>query len=443
MKAWLKDFHNTVSKNPNAISTINFKDYEAKFLKQVLKDFSEECKRLDKLDNKNQQRIMCCDVLINLMNNIILEIKASDNSNLVLTDQIAPYLSMEAIYMKLMKSYCGENSYEKDKEYDTFLKMSLDRIHLNLRWILNQTNNTKLEFFKKKMVSYISHSILTFKYQNLANSTLYSAKPTLESMTPTEYLTAQLKELILEFERNSTVEIQHVQEVAEIDIPRVDKLEFYEEEEEGLETQKKFMDILELGEEKDIINKSKNERKTILKVIADRDMMGEVVNLRGIFDKIESRSYKYYKRNHQRYFEEPQKSFEKLSYSYIIGGLRKFAESESSKSSENLPISSLLDCYWASKAGPDLQTYFKEQLKEAERSVLTYLSKEREARKDKILSEAKEGDLKELNDDYEDEEIIAHVREKYILKKLLITTQFWYDILMQGFFGLSLQRQIT
>ena len=92
----------------------------------------------------------------------------------------------------------------------------------------------------------------------------------------------------------------------------------------------------------------------------------------------------------------------------------------------------MTDAYFYRRSAFKLDDFFKLQMKKAETSLLKKIGHEREARKNRILNEAKEGDFNDLNEDNEDEEIIKKVREKIVMRKLFITTRFWYYWLYPG-----------
>lgn len=64
-------------------------------------------------------------------------------------------------------------------------------------------------------------------------------------------------------------------------------------------------------------------------------------------------------------------------------------------------------------------------MKKAETSLLKKIGQEREIRKNRILNQANEGENLDLNEENEDEEIIKKVREKIVLRKLLIISKYW------------------
>lgn len=79
-----------------------------------------------------------------------------------------------------------------------------------------------------------------------------------------------------------------------------------------------------------------------------------------------------------------------------------------------------------------LEGFFDQQMKKAESNILKKIGQEREARRHRILNEAKDGDFNDLNEENEDDEIIKKVREKIVLRKLFVTTRFWYIQVTQG-----------
>ena len=160
-------------------------------------------------------------------------------------------------------------------------------------------------------------------------------------------------------------------------------------------------------------------------------MQGEPINMRSVFDRIESRSYNAYKKTRTDYFKPAPENFQDKTYAQILGSSKKILGNKSE--TPNIPIDSnilaIVDFFNKYRDDFSLDTYFRQQVQKSENSILKKISKEREARKNQILNDAKMGDLKDINEDYEDEDIAAHVREKKIQRKLLVVTAFWLFII--------------
>lgn len=316
MIKWLVDFDQTIAKTEDPVLNINFKDYEKNFLTQILHQFSAECERLDKLPFKNQERVLCCTVLYKTLSDILAEIRLID-SNSMLTTHFAPYLSMELVYLKLLKYYCGEDSKEKHHSSDNLLNKSSNRILTNVEWVLFNIEGTKLEWFKSKLVDYISQAGLPFKYYNTVVADNTTSRTILDpNMAPILYLSTYLNILMQRHRKKQGPEEKNVGESVVRNIPRVDMLAFYDDEIDS--DHKMFMNTIEISQEIDYRNKIFNEKNTDQKVFTDRDMNGERVNLRQIIDKIEDRNYRHYIEEKAEYFKESKDTFYEKTYSQIV-----------------------------------------------------------------------------------------------------------------------------
>ena len=316
MNKWLTDFDQTIANTADPIVKINFKDYERLFLTQILSEFSAESDRLEKLPYKNQERMLCSNALIRMVGDILAEIRLMDSSNMI-TNSLGPYLSMELVYLKLLKIFSGEDNREKNPSSDYLLNRTSIRILSNLEWAMLNIEGTKLEWFKSKIVEYVDQASLSFKYYaSSVASQIQTLKLIDPLLPPIHYLSSCLRVITLQHKKKLGVEDKSVGETVQRNIPRVDMLSFYEDQID--KDHKMFMDFIEMNQEIDYRKRTYNEKHSALKVLTDRDMHGETVNLRQITDSIESRTYKYYKAQRAEYFQEPGDTFHDKTYPQIV-----------------------------------------------------------------------------------------------------------------------------
>lgn len=443
LQKWLDEFDKTINNTATPIISIDFKAYESNFLKKILQEFGTECARLDRLDVKDRERQRCCTVMYQVLFSIRQEILILDNTYTFIQDKINPYLSMEIVYIKLLKSFVGITDPEKAPLCEALLKRTIRRVFGQLEWLIQTITrpppgapstqllqSNPLEFFKPKLVEAIDAACEELKYfdsvrraekaQQVATGVSTGTK---EDDKNTSCLML-LVEIIFKLRETykEKVKTEEVVEVKRSGLPVVETLKFYEEGKNTDQADARFQTMIEMSETMDMKRRVFDEKNTILKAVNNRDMEGEPINLRDIMDKITNRDFKLYITKFPGYFKNESEGFHDKTYERLIRGDRRGLGVDSDAERE---CGQLIDMYFKFRDNFNLEKYFRQKMKSAEEALMTKIGKEREARKHQILNETKDAEITQLDEDNDDEVIRKFVRGKIIQRKLLVTTRFW------------------
>lgn len=427
IEKWMNDFDLTIrgtseiKKTPKQVDLqqIDLISYEKIFLQQIFGQLVSEFNQLKKNDTKDQEVNRCCDILQALLSPIKQATLTDECPNSVfIRETVSPYISLEVSFLNLLRSL---SSHSKTSS-ETILKKTVLRILTRIDWILTScTQQRKLDLFRRKVSESIEGSFEEVRYFEVPKYT----EDELEMLKPLQLLTALLTKM-QDHHKFHKITKSGSNTLKTREIPEVDTLQFYDGS-NAEERSAKFMNMVEMAQDIEYRNKVFDHKNTILKAINDRNMGGEMVNLKDVMDKVESREYKEYKKTHKNYFnQKDENSFHEKTYEYLV--IPK--ESYVLKNVENLDklCDLAIDEYFRIKNNFALDKYFSQQFNKSEEDLLKRISKVRETRKNAILAETNVSDVASMDEENEDEAIRNYVRKKIIERKLLFTTRYWVFI---------------
>ena len=299
----------------NMIQIFDFKAEEHKFLRKDLPQISEEVSKLDKMEQKNREMTRCCDILYDLLNTVKQHIQILEKPEELLQNKIEPYLSMEIIHLRLLKSHTGDMGLEKRLRSRMLLKNTIDRIAENLNWIiqiLGDTKNSILEQLRQRCIQSVFITCGQLKYFEASDN---NGSQDDSNESPLIFLTKCLNNIKSTYQKK--VNYEEKNENSKRGIPRVDTLRFYDDY-NGANDDGRFNTMVELSEEIDIKMRVNDQKNSILKAKYDKDLGGETLNIQEMVDRLSSREFKLFNESSRSQISSISESFQDITYSRVL-----------------------------------------------------------------------------------------------------------------------------